>query len=83
MLLRYVSSHFIVFYYTGMIASMVVFSLFSRGFPLGGPDKRIRMDFADVENMPPPRGYQGSDFDPNIARQAGHPGPKVLDTFFQ
>lgn len=39
-----------------------------RGFPLGGPDKRIRMDFADVENMPPPRGYQGSDFDPNIAR---------------
>ena len=54
-----------------------------RGFPLGGPDKRIRMDFADVENMPPPRGYQGSDFDPNIARQAAHPGTKVLDTFFQ
>jgi len=39
-----------------------------RGFALGGPDKRIRMDFADVENMPPPRGYQGSDYDPNIAR---------------
>jgi hypothetical protein len=55
-----------------------------RGFPLGGPDKRIRMDFADVDNMPPPRGYQGSDYDPNIARQAVHPGlSKVLDTFFQ
>jgi hypothetical protein len=53
-----------------------------RGFPLGGPDKRIRMDFADVENMPPPRGYQGSDFDPNIARQAGHPGLKVMNTLF-
>ena len=54
-----------------------------RGFPLGGPDKRIRMDFADVDNMPPPRGYQGSDFDPNIARQAVHPGlNKVLDTLF-
>jgi len=39
-----------------------------RGFALGGPDKRIRMDFADVENMPQPRGYQGSDYDPNIAR---------------
>jgi len=39
-----------------------------RGFALGGPDKRIRMDFADTENMPPPRGYQGSDYDPNIAR---------------
>jgi len=39
-----------------------------RGFALGGPDKRLRMDFADVENMPPPRGYQGSDYDPNIAR---------------
>merc|ERR1719319_1462950 len=39
-----------------------------RGFPLGGPDKRVRMDFADVENMPQPRGYQGSDYDPNIAR---------------
>jgi len=38
-----------------------------RGFALGGSDKRIRMDFADVDNMPPPRGYQGSDFDPNIA----------------
>jgi len=38
-----------------------------RGFALGGPDNRIRMDFADVENMPPPRGYQGSDYDPNIA----------------
>lgn len=39
-----------------------------RGFALGGPEKRIRMDFADVENMPPPRGYQGSDYDPAIAR---------------
>lgn len=39
-----------------------------RGFALGGSDHRIRMDFADVDNMPPPRGYQGSDYDPNIAR---------------
>ena len=31
------------------------------------------MDFADVENMPPPRGYQGSDFDPAIARNFDHP----------
>ena len=43
-----------------------------RGFALGGPDNRIRMDFADVENMPPPRGYQGSDYDPNIARHTTH-----------
>ena len=41
-----------------------------RGFALGGANNRIRMDFADVENMPPPRGYQGSDYDPNIARNA-------------
>jgi len=42
-----------------------------RGFPLGGPGKRIRMDFADVPNMEPPKGYQGSDYDPNIARGRG------------
>jgi len=42
-----------------------------RGFPLGGPDKRIRMDFADVADMAPARGYQGSDYDPNIARGRG------------
>ena len=41
-----------------------------RGFALGGPDHRIRMDFADVENMPIQRGYQGSDYDPNIARHS-------------
>ena len=40
-----------------------------RGFPLGGPDKRIRIDYSDVENMPQLRGYQGSDYDPNIARR--------------
>merc|ERR1719445_1462723 len=40
-----------------------------RGFPLGGPDKRIRIDYSDVENMPQTRGYQGSDYDPNIARR--------------
>ena len=40
-----------------------------RGFPLGGPDCRIRVDFSDVENMPQLRGYQGSDYDPNIARR--------------
>jgi len=42
-----------------------------RGFPLGGQDKRIRMDFADVPDMAPARGYQGSDFDPAIARGRG------------
>eukprot|EP00090_Calanus_glacialis_P040697 TRINITY_DN710_c0_g1_i4.p1 TRINITY_DN710_c0_g1~~TRINITY_DN710_c0_g1_i4.p1 ORF type:complete len:496 (+),score=199.97 TRINITY_DN710_c0_g1_i4:1199-2686(+) len=44
-----------------------------RGFPLGGSGegKRIRMDFADVANMEPTKGYQGSDFDPNIARGRG------------
>ena len=31
------------------------------------------MDFADVDNMPPPRGYQGSDYDPAIARHFDHP----------
>merc|ERR1719433_2245815 len=40
-----------------------------RGAPLGGPDCRIRVDFSDVENMPQLRGYQGSDYDPNIARR--------------
>ena len=45
-----------------------------RGFPLGGPDKRVRMDFADVADMQPARGYQGSDFDPNIARGRGRGG---------
>jgi len=40
-----------------------------RGFPLGGPDKRIRIDYSDVDNMPQSRGYQGSDYDPNIARR--------------
>jgi len=40
-----------------------------RGFPLGGPDNRIRIDFSDVEDMPQLRGYQGSDYDPNIARR--------------
>merc|ERR1712130_824167 len=38
-----------------------------RGFALGGPGKRIKMDFADVPNMEPAKGYQGSDYDPNIA----------------
>ena len=40
-----------------------------RGFPLGGTDKRIRIDYHDVDNMPQLRGYQGSDYDPNIARR--------------
>ena len=41
-----------------------------RGFPLGGPDKRIRIDYYDVEDMPVARtGYQGSDYDPNIAKR--------------
>lgn len=40
-----------------------------RGFPLGGTEKRIRIDYYDVDNMPQLRGYQGSDFDPNIARR--------------
>merc|ERR550539_596478 len=40
-----------------------------RGAPLGGPDKKIRIDYSDVEDMPQLRGYQGSDYDPNIARR--------------
>ena len=36
-------------------------------------DSCVRMDFADVDNMPPPRGYQGSDYDPAIARHFDHP----------
>ena len=48
-----------------------------RGFPLGGTDKRIRIDYHDVEDMPQLRGYQGSDYDPNIARRGRgtYPGP--------
>merc|ERR1719270_259618 len=42
-----------------------------RGFALGGPGKRIRIDFADDPNYEPPKGYQGNDFDPNIARGRG------------
>lgn len=45
-----------------------------RGFPLGGNDKRVRMDFADVGDVVPQRGYQGSDYDPNIARARGRGG---------
>jgi len=45
-----------------------------RGFALGGPGKRIKMDFADVPNMEPAKGYQGSDYDPNIARGRGRGG---------
>jgi len=41
-----------------------------RGFSLGGSEGgRIRIDYSDVENMPQLRGYQGSDYDPNIARR--------------
>jgi len=50
-----------------------------RGFPLGGPDHCIRLDYSDEENMPASRGYQGSDYDPAIARGRGrgyyHGGP--------
>jgi len=45
-----------------------------RGFALGGPGKRIRIDFADDPNYEPPKGYQGNDFDPNIARGRGRGG---------
>jgi len=45
-----------------------------RGFALGGPGKRIRIDFADDPNYEPPKGYQGNDFDPNIARGRGGRG---------
>ena len=42
-----------------------------RGYNLGGPGKRIKIDFADDPNYEPPKGYQGNDFDPNIARGRG------------
>jgi len=42
-----------------------------RGFALGGPGKRIKIDFADDPNYEPPKGYQGNDYDPNIARGRG------------
>ena len=45
-----------------------------RGFALGGPGKRIRIDFADDPNYEPPKGYQGNDYDPNIARGRGRGG---------
>ena len=45
-----------------------------RGFALGGPGQRIRIDFADDPNYEPPKGYQGNDYDPNIARGRGRGG---------
>ena len=42
-----------------------------RGFALGGPGKRIRIDYADDPSYEPPKGYQGNDFDPTIARGRG------------
>jgi len=42
-----------------------------RGFALGGNGKRIKIDFADDPNYEPPKGYQGNDYDPNIARGRG------------
>merc|ERR1719458_57807 len=46
-----------------------------RGFALGGPGKRIKIDYADDPNYEPPKGYQGNDFDPTIARGRGG-GPR-------
>ncbi|XP_064631958.1 RNA-binding protein spenito-like [Lineus longissimus] len=31
-----------------------------RGFPLGGPDRRLRVDFAEPDSIPGPRGRDGS-----------------------
>jgi len=42
-----------------------------RGFQLGNDGHRIRMDFADVGEVVPQRGYQGSDYNPEIARGRG------------
>ncbi|CAG7837651.1 unnamed protein product, partial [Allacma fusca] len=34
-----------------------------RGYPLGGPDRRLRSDFADAGGFPPPKKYADGDYE--------------------
>ncbi|KAK5873170.1 hypothetical protein PBY51_013807 [Eleginops maclovinus] len=45
-----------------------------RGFPLGGAERRLRVDFAKVEESPPPRVFP-SGYQPPRERLQSHPEP--------